>query len=93
MLNGTLKYSQDSKVRTQEIGKEIVNSLPFRHQGLAGRIAYNWNYRYFLNFNFGYTGSENLLLVISLVSFPPIRLPGTSPRTFCQKEPEVDEYV
>ena len=59
MLNGTLKYSQDSKVRTQEIGKEIVNSLPFRHQGLAGRIAYNWNYRYFLNFNFGYTGSEN----------------------------------
>ena len=36
MLNGTLKYSQDSKVRTQEIGKEIVNSLPFRHQGLAG---------------------------------------------------------
>ena len=59
MLNGTLKYSQDAKVRTQEIGKEIVNSLPFRHQGLAGRIAYNWNYRYFLNFNFGYTGSEN----------------------------------
>ena len=59
ILSGTLKYTQDSKVKTQEIGNDIKNSLPMRHQGLAGRIAYNWNYRYFLNFNFGYTGSEN----------------------------------
>ncbi|MCS2969006.1 hypothetical protein NXW94_30550 [Bacteroides ovatus] len=26
---------------------------------MAGRIAYNWNYRYFVDFNFGYNGSEN----------------------------------
>lgn len=93
MLNGTLKYSQDSKVRTQEIGKEIVNSLPFRHQGLAGRIAYNWNYRYFLNFNFGYTGSENFALVISLFLSRLFDCLEHRRRTFCQEEPEVDEYV
>ncbi|MCS3210094.1 TonB-dependent receptor [Bacteroides thetaiotaomicron] len=28
-------------------------------KGLAGRFTYNWNYRYFVDFNFGYTGSEN----------------------------------
>lgn len=27
--------------------------------GLAGRASYNWNYRYFADFNFGYNGSEN----------------------------------
>lgn len=27
--------------------------------GLAGRVNYNWNYRYFVDFNFGYNGSEN----------------------------------
>ena len=27
--------------------------------GLAGRASYNWNYRYFIDFNFGYNGSEN----------------------------------
>ena len=30
-----------------------------RNQDLAGRVAYNWNYRYFIDFNFGYNGSEN----------------------------------
>ena len=27
--------------------------------GVAGRFSYNWNYRYFADFNFGYNGSEN----------------------------------
>ena len=27
--------------------------------GIAGRASYNWNYRYFADFNFGYNGSEN----------------------------------
>lgn len=26
---------------------------------MAGRVSYNWNYRYFADFNFGYNGSEN----------------------------------
>lgn len=58
-LSSTLKYTQDSKIQTQNVGGDVRNAIARRHLGLAGRIAYNWNNRYFANFNFGYTGSEN----------------------------------
>lgn len=58
-VGGTLKYNQDSKIMTVNIGDDIKKSIPRRHQGLAGRASYNWNYRYFADFNFGYSGSEN----------------------------------
>ena len=58
-LGGTLKYNQDSKIMTVNIGDDIKKSIPRRHQGLAGLVSYNWNYRYFADFNFGYSGSEN----------------------------------
>lgn len=58
-IGGTLKYNQDSKVMTVKIGDDIKNGIARRHQGLAGRVSYNWNFRYFIDFNFGYNGSEN----------------------------------
>lgn len=58
-LGGTLKYNQDSKIQTVNIGDDIKNGVARRHQGIAGRVSYNWNYRYFADFNFGYNGSEN----------------------------------
>ncbi len=58
-VGGTLKYTHNSKVYTQGIGTDLKNGLAKRNQGLAGRVNYNWNYRYFVDFNFGYTGSEN----------------------------------
>ena len=58
-VGGTLKYTQSSKVFTQNIGTDLKNGMARRNQGLAGRVNYNWNYRYFVDFNFGYTGSEN----------------------------------
>lgn len=58
-VNTTVKYNQDSKIQTYNIGTDLKNSIPYRHQGLAGRFTYDWKYRYYLNFNFGYTGSEN----------------------------------
>lgn len=57
-IGGVLKYSCDSRVVAMNTD-DIKNALPYRHQGLAGKITYNWKYKYFLNFNFGYTGSEN----------------------------------
>ncbi len=36
-----------------------TGSVPFRNQGIAGRTAYNFDSRYFAEFNFGYNGSEN----------------------------------
>lgn len=58
-VGGTLKYNQDAKVQTQDIGDDPIKSVARRHQGVAGRVSYNWNYRYFADFNFGYNGSEN----------------------------------
>lgn len=40
-------------------GEDLKKGIARRHLGLAGRVSYNWNYRYFADFNFGYNGSEN----------------------------------
>ena len=58
-LGGALKYTQDAFIKTQDLGTDLKNGVAKRNQGLAGRVTYNWNYRYFADFNFGYTGSEN----------------------------------
>lgn len=34
-------------------------NLPYRREGLAGRITYDYGNRYLMEFNFGYNGSEN----------------------------------
>ena len=36
----------------------LLMSLPQRNLGLSGRATYNYDSRYFLEFNFGYNGSE-----------------------------------
>ena len=40
---------------------ELVNNaeIPYRDQGLVGRITYDYDKRYFAEFNVGYNGSEN----------------------------------
>lgn len=58
-FGGTVKYNQDSKVQTYNLGSDLKNSIPRRLQGVAGRITYDWKHRYYANFNFGYSGSEN----------------------------------
>jgi len=37
---------------------DLLRSLPYRNLNLAGRATYNYASRYFLEFNFGYNGSE-----------------------------------
>ena len=44
------------------VGSSAGNSqaaLPYRHQGLAARAMYNYDNKYFIEFNAGYNGSEN----------------------------------
>lgn len=38
--------------------EDLQYSLPYRNMNLAGRATYNYLSRYFLEFNFGYNGSE-----------------------------------
>ena len=71
-LGGTLKYNQSSKIKTVGLGDDLKQGLARRNQGLAGRFTYNWNYRYFIDFNFGYTGSENFAAGHRFGFFPAI---------------------
>lgn len=57
--SATLKYTQDAFVKTVALGGDLKEGVSKRNQALAGRFAYNYNYRYFVDFNFGYNGSEN----------------------------------
>ena len=38
---------------------DFTGSIPYRNQGLAGRITYGYDDKYFIEFNAGYNGSEN----------------------------------
>lgn len=71
-VGGLLKFNQDSKVFTVGTGEDIKKGIARRHLGLAGRVSYNWNYRYFVDFNFGYNGSENFADGHRFVFFPAV---------------------
>ena len=53
------RFTQDERIQTRNIGTDIKNSVSKRNQGLAGQLTYNYALRYFVDFNFGYNGSEN----------------------------------
>ncbi|MDP4184624.1 MAG: TonB-dependent receptor [Bacteroidota bacterium] len=52
----------------------VNSSLPYRSNGIAGRLAYNYAYRYFIESNFGYNGSENFAPGKRYGFFPSIAL-------------------
>lgn len=59
-VGGVLKYTQDKYIDTSEnFTNDYIQTIDRRHQGIAGRLTYGWKYRYFVDFNFGYNGSEN----------------------------------
>lgn len=58
-MTGNLKYTWDDNIQTQNIGDDIKNSVSRKNLAFAGQVAYNYDYRYFVDFNFGYNGSEN----------------------------------
>ena len=71
-VGGILKFNQDSKVFTVGTGEDLKKGIARRHLGLAGRVSYNWNDRYFADFNFGYNGSENFADGHRFGFFPPV---------------------
>ncbi|WP_106832154.1 SusC/RagA family TonB-linked outer membrane protein [Parabacteroides pacaensis] len=54
--NALLVYTMRNK--KSGISEDLERSLPNRNIGLAGRLAYNYDSRYFGEFTFGYNGSE-----------------------------------
>lgn len=51
-----------------------ILSLPYRRQGIAGRVTYDYGNRYLGEFNFGYNGSENFPKGDKYGFFPSISL-------------------
>jgi TonB-linked SusC/RagA family outer membrane protein len=49
-----------------------ISNLPSRNQGVAGRVTYNYDQRYFMEFNAGYNGSENFPKGNRMGFFPAI---------------------
>lgn len=58
-IGAVARFTRDALVRTVAIGDDIKNGIARRNQALAGRVTYHWRQRYIVDFNFGYTGSEN----------------------------------
>lgn len=53
-LSGLLLYNQ-----RKEYYPRAYSSIPHGLVGLVGRVTYDWNTRYMVEFNIGYNGSEN----------------------------------
>jgi len=54
-----VRFNQDSNISTQNLGTDIKNSISRKNMGLASQFTYNYKNRYYLDYNFGYNGSEN----------------------------------
>lgn len=56
-VSGLFLYQQSQR---NDVGvKQSIDALPYRNQGIAGRLTYDFDQRYFIEGNFGYNGSEN----------------------------------
>ncbi len=53
------RFTREANTFTQNLGTDIKMGMARKNQGIAGQAAYNWRNKYYANFNFGYTGSEN----------------------------------
>ena len=57
-VGGLLFYFMES-FSENDVDTNLFRSVPKRKLGLSGRVTYGYDDRYLVEFNFGYTGSEN----------------------------------
>ncbi|GAA4304607.1 TonB-dependent receptor [Compostibacter hankyongensis] len=55
-LSGLLVFM--AQTRLDANAGDLQKSLPYRNLGLSGRLTYDYDKRYYAEFNFGYNGSE-----------------------------------
>lgn len=65
-IEGNVSYNQtfgkhaiDAMFLYNQRNYDNGDKLPFRYQGIAGRLSYTYDSKYIAEFNFGYNGSEN----------------------------------
>ena len=65
-------YMSDEKA-TKDI-TDSMSAIPKRYQGVSGRITYSFKDTYFIDANFGYTGSETFAKGYRFGFFPAMGL-------------------
>jgi TonB-linked SusC/RagA family outer membrane protein len=56
-ITAMVVYNRSDVIKNKE--PNLIASLPFRMEGVAGRTTYAFNSKYLAELNFGYTGAEN----------------------------------
>lgn len=56
-FSGMLLYNIRNRI--ESTAGNVINSIPYRNESLAGRLTYGYKDKYLLEFDAGYTGSEN----------------------------------
>jgi len=51
-------YMEDVQDTRWGFGNLGINAIPARRQNVSGRLSYGYNNAYFVDWNFGYTGSS-----------------------------------
>ncbi len=72
-ISGLFMYNFDSYTNVDNTTTS-VNALPFKHEGLGGRLTYANNQKYIAEFSFGYMGSENFAPTKRFGFFPAASL-------------------
>ena len=73
-VTGLFLFQQSSRSLLGDSAGSSQYSLPYRNQGVAGRLTYNYDNRYFFEFNAGYNGSENFSPGKRFGFFPSVAL-------------------
>ncbi|MBB2144924.1 SusC/RagA family TonB-linked outer membrane protein [Pedobacter sp. LMG 31464] len=69
-VGGLLLFNQSEYIDGN--AATFISSVPFRNRGITGRATYGYNNRYFVEGNFGYTGSENFSPAKRFGFFPSV---------------------
>jgi len=73
-IGALLLYQMSQKNYVGASATTSQAAIPYRHQGLAARLTYNYDSRYFIEFNAGYNGSENFAPGHRFGFFPSVAL-------------------
>ena len=91
-VNALLVYTMRNK--KSGIADDLQLSLPNRNIGLAGRLAYNYDSRYFAEFDFGYNGSERFAKHNRMGFFPAVGMAWvTSSEPFMSSVSSVIDFL
>lgn len=70
-ISALVHYEMSDSQNSKDL-KNSMTAIPLRYQGLSGKVSYGFRDTYLLDFNLGYTGSENFQAGKRFGFFPAI---------------------